>query len=813
MVSNDLIMPFVLQRRERLMNRRDNIGSMLLTVRRLAIFAILLLAYVYYRLAGEAQLASIGLLSFAAIAQLAPAFFGGLVWRRATAAGAIAGMTAGFLVWAYTLLLPTLSDIGVVGDRILTEGPWGLGMLRPQHLLGLELPPLVHGVTWSLLLNVLFYIGFSLRREPSPIERLQANTFVPSDFTPIAPSFRLWRSSVTVDELTTTIARYLGEERTQSAFESFAAAQRISLEPKDDADFRLIRYAEHILASAIGGASSRLVLSLLLRKRTVSTKAALKLLDDANAAIQYNREILQTALDHVRQGIAVFDKELQLICWNRQFGEILDLPPSLIRVGIGLADILRFNGTRGDVPSADVEEFVRMQIERYVSGNKPFLERFAQGLVIEVRANRMPDGGIVTTYTDITASVEAAEALERSNETLERRVHERTEELTRLNAALELAKGEADAANISKTKFLAAASHDILQPLNAARLYVTTLIERGGREDRRLVDNIDASLEAVEEIFGALLDMSRLDTGALRPEFASFRIDELMRQIELEFAPLATTKGLDLTFIPSGLVVRSDRRLLRRLIQNLVSNAIKYTPEGRVLVGCRRCGDHLRIDVYDTGVGIPQSRWRDIFVEFHRLDQGAKIARGLGLGLSIVERLARVLDCTIGLESEAGRGSRFMVTVPLSNAAPVELPAREDTRIDPSQLVGVTALCIDNEPSVLDGMETLLRSWSCEVIKAPDLETALAVIGESPLMPNGLLVDYHLDHGNGIEAITELRRRFGDLPAILITADRSPTVREQARTQGILILHKPIKPAALRALLAQWRMMRAAAAE
>ena len=813
MVSNDLIMPFVLQRRERLISRRDNIGSMLLTVRRLAIFAILLLAYVYYRLAGEAQLASIGLLSFAAIAQLAPAFFGGLLWRRATAAGAIAGMTAGFLVWAYTLLLPTLSDIGIVGERILTEGPWGLGMLRPQHLLGLDLPPLVHGVTWSLLLNVLFYIGFSLRREPTPIERLQANIFVPSDFTPIAPSFRLWRSSVTVDELTSTIARYLGEERTRSAFESFASAQRISLEPKDDADFRLIRYAEHILASAIGGASSRLVLSLLLRKRTVSTKAALKLLDDANAAIQYNREILQTALDHVRQGIAVFDKELQLICWNRQFGEILDLPPSLIRVGIGLADILRFNGTRGDVPSADVEEFVRMQIERYVSGNEPFLERFAQGLVIEVRANRMPDVGIVTTYTDITASVEAAEALERSNETLERRVHERTEELTRLNAALERAKGEADAANISKTKFLAAASHDILQPLNAARLYVTTLIERGGREDRRLVDNIDASLEAVEEIFGALLDMSRLDTGALRPEFASFRIDELMRQIELEFAPLAVAKGLDLTFMPCSLVVRSDRRLLRRLIQNLVSNAIKYTPKGRVLVGCRRRGDHLRIDVYDTGVGIPQSRWRDIFVEFHRLDQGAKIARGVGLGLSIVERLARVLDCTVGLESESGRGSRFMVTVPVSNATPVELPAREDTRIDPSQLVGITALCIDNEPSVLDGMETLLRSWSCEVIKAPDLETALAVIGESHLMPNGLLVDYHLDHGNGIEAITELRRRFGDLPAILITADRSPSVREEARIQGIQLLHKPIKPAALRALLAQWRMMRAAAAE
>ena len=682
MVSNDLIMPLVLQRREALISGRENIGSLLLTVRRLAIFAILLLAYVYYRSAGEAQLASIGLLSFAAIAQLAPAFFGGLLWRRATAAGAIAGMTAGFFVWAYTLLLPTLSDIGVVGERILTDGPWGLIMLRPQHLLGLELPPLVHGVVWSLLLNIACYIGFSLRREPSPIERLQANTFVPSEFTPITPSFRLWRSSVAVEELTATVSRYLGEERTRSAFEAFAAAERVSLDPKEEADFRLVRHAEHILASAIGAASSRLVLSLLLRKRTVSTKAALKLLDDANAAIQYNREILQTALDHVRQGIAVFDKELQLICWNRQFGEILDLPPGLIRVGVGLADILRFNSSRrGDLSADRAEEFVTAQIERYISGNEPFLERFAEGVVIEVRSNRMPDGAIATTFTDITASVEAAEALERSNETLERRVQERTEELTRLNAALARAKGEAEAANISKTKFLAAASHDILQPLNAARLYVTSLIERGGQDDRRLVDNIDASLEAVEEILGALLDMSRLDTGAMRPEFANFRIDEMLRQIELEFSPLAAAKGLELTFMPCALVVRSDRRLLRRLIQNLVSNAIKYTPEGRVLVGCRRRGKDLRIDVYDTGVGIPQSKWRDIFVEFRRLDQGARIARGLGLGLSIVERVARVLDSKIELKSETGRGSHFAVTVPRSNEAPIELPrARESTR-------------------------------------------------------------------------------------------------------------------------------------
>ncbi|MGA7971705.1 MAG: PAS domain-containing hybrid sensor histidine kinase/response regulator [Pseudolabrys sp.] len=815
MVSNDIVVPLVLQRREALISGRENVGSLLLVVRRIAIFAIVALAYMYYRSAGETQLAAIGLLSFAAIAQLAPAFFGGLFWRRGTAAGAIAGMTSGILVWGYTLLLPSFADIGFIGEHVLKDGPWGIALLRPQHLFGLDMSPLVHGVVWSLAVNVLAYVGFSLRRAPSPIERLQANLFVPSELAPIAPSFRLWRSSVTVAELTQTIARYLGDTRTRAAFESFAAANRISLEPGDEADFRLMRYAEHILASAIGAASSRLVLSLLLRKRTVSTKAALKLLDDANAAIQYNREILQTALDHVRQGIAVFDKDQQLICWNRQFGDILDLPPSLIRVGIELPDMLRYNARRSEVPPDRLDEFVHQQLERYLSSNEPFRERFAEpGVAIEVRANRMPDGGIVTTFTDITASVEAAEALERSNETLERRVQERTEELTRLNAALARAKGEADAANISKTKFLAAASHDILQPLNAARLYVTSLTERQrDAANRPLIDNIDASLESVEEIFGALLDISRLDTGVLRPEFTSFHIDDLMRQIAVEFTPLAVSKRLELTFMPCAAVVRSDRRLLRRLIQNLVSNAIKYTPHGRVLVGCRRRGDTLRIDVYDTGLGIPAEKQRDIFIEFRRLDQGARIARGLGLGLSIVERVARVLGCAVELNSTPGRGSHFAVSVPLSRAVPVALPAREESHVDPGQLAGTIALCIDNEPAVLDGMETLLRGWGCDVVTAPDLAAALATVASGPAMPNGLLIDYHLDRGNGIDAIVALRKVCGELPAILITADRSPAVREQARAQNVQVLHKPVKPAALRALLAQWRVLRVAAAE
>ncbi len=815
MASNDIVVPFVLKRREALLSG-EGVGTLLLTVRRFSIFVILLLAYLYYRFAGEAQLASIGLLSFAAIAQLAPAFFGGLIWRRGTAAGALAGMIAGIMVWAYTLMLPSFADAGIVGKDIVTLGPFGIAWLHPQALLGLDLPPLVHGVAWSLCVNVLAYVVLSLARAPNSIERLQANIFAPAELAPIAPSFRLWRSSVTVEELTTTVARYLSEERTRSSFESFASSRRISLDPKHEADFHLLRYAEHILASAIGAASSRLVLSLLLRKRTVSTKAALKLLDDANTAIQYNREILQTALDHVRQGIAVFDKELHLVCWNRQFGEILDLPLALTRVGIGLDEILRHDAERGAFGPGRIEDLVRERITRYVGGAEPIRERFAdRGLVIEVRANRMPDGGLVTTLTDVTPSVEAAEALERANETLERRVKERTEELTRLNVALARAKGEAEEANISKTRFLAAASHDILQPLNAARLYVTSLVERqGSGEDARLVSNVDASLEAVEEILGALLDISRLDSGAMKPEVGSFRMDELMRQLEVEFTPLARGKGLELTFVPSTLSIRSDRRLLRRLLQNLVSNAVKYTPQGRVLIGCRRRNGRLRIDVHDTGLGIPPSKKRTIFKEFQRLDQGAKVARGLGLGLSIVERIGRVLDHRIELQSKPGHGSRFSVEVPLAAKLPSDKRARTPQRLDASSLAGMLVLCVDNEPKILDGMETLLGGWGCRVLKAPDLKSALTALGEAKAVPNGLLVDYHLDAGNGIEAIGALRWRFGaDLPAILITADRSPHVREDARARDIQVLHKPLKPASLRALIAQWRVQRMAAAE
>jgi Na+/proline symporter/signal transduction histidine kinase len=815
MVSNDIVLPLVLQRSPQSSGGRQDFSDFVLRVRRFAIFAMMVMAYWYYHALGNAQLASIGLLSFAAIAQLAPAFFGGLFWRRATASGAIGGMLVGVVVWIYTLFLPSFLDGSTAGLMLLQHGPFGIEALRPQALFGADLTPLLHGVLWSLSLNILTYVTLSLARAPSSIERLQSDLFVPHALAPTTPAFRRWRTTVTVQDIQTTVAQYIGPDRARHAFESFATSRPLQHDPTAPADFELLQYAEHLIASSIGAASSRLVMSLLLRKRTVSAKAALKLLDDSHAALHFNREILQTALNHVRQGIAVFDADLQLICSNHQFGEILGLPPQLVQLGIPLCEILEFMGT-GPAGFGQDDALLERRMAAYTTEGEPYLERFPdRHLVIEVRTNRMPGGGLVITFSDVTPSFEAAEALERANASLEKRVRDRTEELTRLNSELALAKSTAEDANISKTRFLAAASHDILQPLNAARLYVTSLVERQhGGEDSRLVENIDDSLEAIEEILGALLDISRLDAGAMATSISSFKIGDLMRSLEIEFAPLARAKGLQLTFVPSSLPVESDRLLLRRLLQNLISNAVKYTPRGRVLVGCRRRGQSLQIGIYDTGVGIPVVKRGEIFKEFHRLEQGARIARGLGLGLSIVERLARVLNHGIALDANVSGGSVFSVTVPIAKAINHTAAVTSATPLSRTPMSGALIVCIENDAAILDGMKTLLNGWSAEVIAVADPDSAIEAIEAVGGRITGLLVDYHLDRGNGIAAIRDIRLRFGDnIPAILITADRSPHVRSAAREENIAVLNKPVKPASLRALLGQWRTQQMVAAE
>ncbi len=820
MVSNDLVVPLLLRSarvRQRFSDR--DAGGLILIVRRIAIMLILALAYGYYRIGTDAGLSSIGILSFVAIAQLAPAFLGGLVWSGATSRGALAGIGSGILVWVYTLLLPSLNPALFSLGGLIAHGPFGIEMLRPTALFGMEMDLLEHGTFWSLAVNILAYAGLSLTRVATPIERLQANIFVGRAGIPIGQSFRLWRSSVTARELENTVARYLGPERAQSSFREFLEGRGEHHAPDGEADIHLVRFAEHLLSSAIGAASSRLVLSLLMRRRNVSPKAALKLVDDASAALQYNRDILQHAIDFARQGITVFDRDLRLICSNRGFQELFELPVDMVRPGVGLEGIVRYNAERGLYGPGPVDEHVTARLEALVNEPEPFrLRLYPYDRVIEIRSARLPDGGIITTFADVTGQVEAEEALEATNETLEQRVRERTEELERLNRELAEAKAIADHANLSKTRFLAAASHDILQPLNAARLYATALSERlrdtVPSNEAGLARNVDASLEAVEEILTALLDISRLDAGAMKAEFSPFPIDDILGQLKIEFEPMAREKGLDLIFVPSTRIVRSDRRLLRRLMQNFISNAIKYTPKGRVLVGCRikqgsDAQDSLCVQVWDTGLGIPQSKQRAVFREFERLGAATRAAPGLGLGLSIVERLGRVMGHKIGLSSHPGRGSVFSVTVPLAKTPPIAAKIEAALTSTPAHLplTGLVVLVIDNEPHILSGMEALLSGWGCTIITGSHLTEAKAALSARKIVPHVVLADYHLDEGDGLETIVNLRWTFGaDMPAVLITADRTPEISLAASQKNIKLLNKPVKPAALRAMLTQWRI-------
>ena len=865
MVSNDLVMPALLKRNNRSREgrashvhdgmsetspaeRRDSgwtqdMGGLVIAIRRVAILGILLLGYVYYRTSTDAALASIGLLSFAAVSQLAPAFFGGLIWHGANARGAVAGPVAGIITWFFMLFLPSLATGEGAATNWLQSGLQGVDWFMPSAFGLGELPALVRGVIVSLAVNMAAYVGFSLTRAATPVERLQANVFIGADTGLNGPSFRLWRSAVTVAELKATVSRYLGQERTNREFSDFAIrhgqgqAKAQAQEPGQgtgqelepagetrpaeaelpgEADAHTIRFAEHLLASVIGAASSRLVLSLMLRRRNVSTEAALKLLDDASAAIQYSRTLLQHALDHAKQGVTVFDSDLRLVCWNHAFRDLFELPPELVRFGVGLDDIVGYNARRGTYGPEFASDSIAARLHNFVNITEPArLRLFAPNRWLEIRSNHLPDGGIVTTYTDITEAVEAEEALNQANETLERRVLERTDELVRVNEELARAKMEADNANLSKTRFLAAASHDILQPLNAARLYATALVERTSNSEQAvLAGNVGASLDAVEEILGALLEISRLDTGKMRPELSTFRVDELFSQLAVEFAPMARQKQLQLIFVPSRLSIRSDRRLLRRTLQNLISNAIKYTPEGRVLVGCRRMGDRLRIEVRDTGIGVPEAKRKAIFKEFQRLDEGAREARGLGLGLSIVDRISRVLDHRISVAPSGRRGSVFALDVPMVSVSIYSVVQSEVVAPAATPLFGFEVLAIDNEPAILDGLRIMLEGWGCRVSVASGYTAARKLVKAAARKPDMILADYHLDNDNGIAVVTRLRRSMRtSLPAILITADRSAEVRDLAQDNDMHLLQKPLKPAALRALLTQARASQDVAAE
>jgi signal transduction histidine kinase len=405
---------------------------------------------------------------------------------------------------------------------------------------------------------------------------------------------------------------------------------------------------------------------------------------------------------------------------------------------------------------------------------------------------------------------------------LESTVRERTAELQSLNgrlsdeiderraieAALQIAKAQAERANAGKTEFLAAASHDLMQPLNVARLFVDAIAERPlDAQAAQMLERVAYSLESAESLLRTLLEMSRLDAGALRPEMSDFAIDPLLHHLASEYGLTAEERGLRLRVVPCDAVVHSDRGLLERILRNFLSNALRYTASGGILLGVRRRGDSVGIEVWDTGPGIPAASLGDIFREFHRLanpNRGEDCSPGMGLGLAIVDRIAPLIGATIDVRSREGRGSVFSVTVALAagEAAPA-VSALVDRAGETFR--GRTILIVDDDGAALDGMRRVLRGWGMDAIAARSVEDAVRFSLGRRELPAAILADYHLlDGATGFDAIDAVRASLAciRIPAIVISGDPSEATRRRAAERGFGYLNKPLRVERLRSLLA-----------
>lgn len=799
MVSNDLVMPLLLRRHSDAHAAAVRAGRVL-WIRRLAILGLGLAAYAYYRISrNDASLASYGLTAFVAVAQFAPALIAGLYWRGTSRAGAEAGVLAGFLVWMYTLLLPAIAEGSNAPSEWISRGPWGISWLQPQALLGLHgWDPLTHATAWSLLANGVVLVAVSWRWPPGVAERLRAAPFLePSSVPPpINPG---WSGHVRVTDLLALTGRVLGDRHARRAFDDQAQRQQVDLSLGTRADRGWVQFSERLLAASIGATSARLLVTSLLRGSGMSVEQVVSVLDEAGQELRFNREILHTTLENIAAGVSVVDPAMCLVAWNGRYQSMFGYPDGMLYVGRPVADLIRYNALRGEVGGqGDVEAQIARRIAHMRAGTPHVFERVrTDGKVFEMRGQALPGGGYVTSYNDITEFKRVERELLEANETLEQRVAERS--------------AAAEQAQLSRTRFLAAISHDVLQPLNAARLFASALREHpsNSSEQRHLAERVDASLRAAEELLDGLLDVSRLDAGGLRPQRSVFDARLLLDDLAAQYAPIAAGRGLSVRVHGPACWVNSDRRLLRRMLQNFIANALRYTRSGRVVLALRPRGQQVVLQVWDTGPGIPHNHMREIFNEFHRYQQPFDWGeQGLGLGLSICQRIARLLGHGLDARSRVGRGSMFAITVsreaiPASRAVQPMAWAAQGPSPGPSAgkaLEGLRVLCVDNDREILDGMAALLGRWGVQVITAATVDQALTCLSEDP---DVLLVDYHLhDRLDGLQTLALMREQaLRPLPGALLTADGRDELKKTARDAGWRLLTKPVKPASLRAFL------------
>ncbi|MFG0748917.1 PAS-domain containing protein [Acinetobacter ursingii] len=809
MLSNDLIMPALW--RFNLISRHDTrLPQMLKFTRRICILAVMLLGFLFFHFFNDIdQLSVFGLLAFSAVAQFAPALIGGLYWRGGSRQGVYAGLIVGFLMWMYTLLLPTIlrslpDQYQDFSYHFLHSGPFDISWLRPEALLGFEsFAPLTHGVIWALGLNIILYVWISRIYRPSVAEQIQAESFfyyetkpLPAQHTSTDMSYLHHDAArLRVGDLITLAKRITGDRPTQHAFAQFSSQNNVLLNEHSFANGMWWRFTEQYLAGTIGAASARTLLTTAMVNNGLALGQVANILDQASQWQRFNQNLLMTMIDHMTQGVSVVDENMCLVAWNNQYLKLFDYPKDLVYVGCPIADLIRYNAERGECGPGSVEEHVRKRIHWMQVGSAHEFERIRKdGRVIQMRGNPIEGGGFVTTFADITAF--------RENEAvLEARVMDRTQQLADALTEQQLAREQADKANMSKSRFIAAASHDLLQPMHAARLFSTVLEQSvHSEQERQTLQQLDRALYGAESMLSALLDIARLEGGSLQPKRQAYPLHDLLSDLSLQFKSIAAQRNIQLKVHDAQFWIDTDPQWIRRIIQNFVSNALRYTASGRVVVGVLRSArkpQHIRIGVWDTGPGIAEEQRIKLFQEFERCGHTSPWGeQGLGLGLAIVQRMTSLLDYPVEVYSELGKGSTFIIEVPTVPAPQKTVAAlQQNTAI---LATGYRVLCLDNDETILDGMAALLSKWGYDVFKATEPEQALTIIQTENIQV--WLIDQHLNRDQlGMDFI--LAHRPASVPVALITADSDPELPQRLKEMNIVLLKKPLKPAGLRAWL------------
>lgn len=790
MLTNDVVLPRLLAVKQHSATYGDY-GKRIRLIRRVIIGIILLLAFFYHQqMTGSRSLHSIGLIAFSLVIQLLPAVIGGLYWKRGHAHGVYAGLMVGLITWVLWLVLPIVNS---------TMSEYAQSELLSQ------------GAIISLITNLIAYVLFSWFAPARLIDRIQAEAFVsPADVrnTPV----KSHSINLTIADLITLLSTFMGSGRCQQLVNEYQQLHHCTVERTEPPDEAFMAFCERALGGVIGASSAKALIDSVLRGKKLDFTEVINFFDDTTQAMQFNMTALLTSLENMDQGISVIDKHLNLVAWNKQYAALYTYPEELLVVGTPIEKLMRYNAQQGEFGRDDIEAEVEKRLEHLKSGTPHrFTRQRRDGRVIEMVGNPLPGGGFVTSFNDITGHVEIQQALEESNIDLEHRIKKRTEEVHSINAELRLeierrrdiekelirARKAAEDANASKTRFLALASHDVLQPLNAAKLYVSALQEAHLPESVvSIVNKLSHSVTSSEALIATLLDISRLDQGELKPNPEPVDIRALCGPIVDETAMRAKEKGLELrTRIPECWVY-ADKTFLYRILQNLLSNAVKYTEKGKVLLSARKRNGKILLQVRDTGIGISLEQQALIFSDFYRTNESAE--HGIGLGLGVVRRLSHQMQCKIHVDSEVGRGSCFSLSFPIAQPQ----AGQPQVQGSPTASFGsLRVLCVDDQQENLDAMQTLLERWGISVVLADNWDDAIKQA--DIFSPQILLMDYQLGHGvNGLDLIEAIRQHLDVvLPASLITATHDEDVVKRCKEQGVNYLSKPLKPAKLRALL------------